>query len=97
MLLEQTIQPIGRSAGQHGFTHFGDSSVCAGLLHGKTVYLTVWNLCDDENVTACIPNVCSAAFAYPQVTDAVVRWYEASVKAHFPRSYMAVFLEIEIA
>ena len=80
----------------NGFAHFGDDSVCAGLCDGDKVYLAVWNLGGNGIVTANIANIRSADIAYPPVTDAVLQWDKTSLTVRFPRSKMAVFLEIQI-
>ena len=71
-------------------------AVCAGLRDGDKVYLAVWNLGGNGIVTANIANIHSADIAYPPVTDAMLQWDEASLTVRFPRSKMAVFLEIQI-
>lgn len=79
----------------NGFTHFGADSICAGLRDGNKIYLAVWNLGEAGQVRTEIAGVKSVKIGYPGNSDAVVTCDDC-VTVNFPRTNMAVFLEIMI-
>ena len=79
-----------------GFTHFGAEEVCAGLKTDDKIYLAVWNLGDAKEVDINIPELKNVKIAYPSNSDVKINTEKATLKLSFPRSCMAVFLEIEI-
>jgi alpha-galactosidase len=80
----------------NGFTHFGAWDVSAGLKDGDKIYLAVWNLGTNGDVRVQIPNVQNVTVGYPQNTEASFAWDEEKLTVSFPRTNMAVFIEIEL-
>lgn len=81
----------------NGFTHFGDSSVCAGLKDGNKVYLAVWALMGEQEVIAHLDaSVKKVKIGYPTTCCAVIDVIEEGIKVTFPETNMAVFLEIAL-
>lgn len=80
----------------NGFTHFGAENVAAGLKDGNKIYLAVWNMDAQDHVCVNIPDIKKVSVGYPHNSEASFTWDEHKLFVAFPRTNMAVFLEIDL-
>ncbi len=76
-----------------GYTAYGDSFVAAGLKTESRVYLAVWNLSGERDVTLPLPEVKvkAAEVLYPQSLPTDFAWTEDSLTLHFTEDEQARF------
>ncbi len=81
-----------------GYTDFGDSFVSAGLITDEKVYLAVWNLSGERDVTLPLPEikVKSAAVLYPKTLPTDFSYDEGSLTLHFSEDEQARFFELTL-
>lgn len=80
-----------------GFTNFGDGIVCAGLKDDNKIYLAVWNLKGEQEITVPIAaNITNAKIAYPSKTSVLLNICKNGIQLTCPETPCAVFLEITI-
>lgn len=81
----------------NGFTHFDDDNVAAGFKTDEKIYLAVWCLKGDTNVSVDIPEgIESAKLAYPSDSKATYAVEGDTLKISFEETKTAVFFEITL-
>lgn len=79
------------------FTSFGDESVVAGLACGNKIGLAVWCLGEERHLKIPVKGEISQVhIGYPTNSDASIEWRGNVVSVAFPRTAMALFIEIEL-
>lgn len=81
----------------NGFTKFGEKSAASGFKTGNKIFLAVWNLGGEKNVTVSLDEkIKKVTVGYPKksVTDFKVEGNKLTVK--FPSEYSARFFEITV-
>lgn len=82
-----------------GYAQFGDTLVSAGIKTEDTLYLAVWNLGGDKDVTLPLPDikVKNAAVAYPMSLPTDFTYTQDSLTIHFTENEQARIFEIALA
>lgn len=83
----------------NGFTHFGDTLVCAGFKKDNKVYLAVWNL-DTNAAEYTIPferDIYSAKVVYPAKENCNYSIVDNELSVAFDEGISASFFEINLA
>ena len=81
----------------NGFTHFDDDNVAAGFKTDEKIYLAVWCLKGDTNVSVTIPEgIESAKLAYPSDSKATYAVEGTALKISFEETKTAAFFEITL-
>lgn len=79
-----------------GFTSFGKEYVASGLIGNGKIALGVWCLGEKTHIEIPIAEgVTEAHIAYPSSSEASMLWNKNTVAVDFPRTSMAVFIEME--
>lgn len=80
-----------------GFTRFGDKTVCAGLKNDKQIYLAVWNLAGEGNVSVPVQEkILKAKIAYPSSTQVSLCVTDSGLDVVCPQTPCAVFVELTV-
>lgn len=81
-----------------GFTNFGKTLVVSGLLTDEKLYLAIWNLGGERNVSIPLEGIApkSVRVAYPASNALEYRLDGNSIEIEFTEDYQARMLEIEI-
>lgn len=81
-----------------GYNLFGDTLVATGLKTEKKVYLGVWNLYGDKDVTIPLPEITAknVTVAYPRSLPTDYTFTEASLTIHFTEDEQARIFEITL-
>ncbi len=81
-----------------GYTAFGDSFVSAGFKTENKLYLAVWNLSGERNVTLPLPeiDVKNVTVAYPTSLPTSYSFDASSITVNFTEDEQARFFEIDI-
>lgn len=95
-----TLSEIKKTATPYfpiGFANFGDSIVCAGLKNDGKIYMAVWNLKGEREVSIPIAeNIKNAKIAYPGKTSVKLNLCKSGVRLTCKETPCAVFLEIDV-
>jgi len=81
-----------------GYTKFGDSFVAVGLKDDKKLYLAVWNLGGDKQITLDLPEITakSATVAYPKSLATDFELKDGALHLNFTENEQARLFEIEL-
>lgn len=79
-----------------GYTMFEDTLVASGIKTDDTLYLGIWNLHGDRDVTIPLPEICvkTVSIAYPAAIPIPFSFTENSLTAHFTEDAQARIFEI---
>lgn len=82
----------------NGFTRFSEKLVASGLLTEKKLYLAVWNLGGDKDVSIplCDVTTTSANVAFPKNNDVLFSIENNILNVHFTKDVQARMFEIDI-
>ena len=80
-----------------GFTGFGKENVAAGLVDGNRVYLAVWHLSGENEVTVPLGGIIKdARISYPKSSNAQLVKRENELTVKFTSCPESVFVEVEM-
>ena len=81
----------------NGFSSFGDTEVCSGLLDGDELYLAVWNLSERNKSTVKLDrSVVAAEILYPGYGGATIGFNNDTLDVCFDAPSSAVLLKISL-
>ena len=80
----------------NGFTKFGDTQISAGYKTENAVYLAVWCLGEDTEVSLPLPEgIQTVSVGYPSATNVKAEIKDGGLSVRFARANQAVFLELK--
>ncbi len=81
-----------------GYARFGDTTVSVGIKTEEKLYLAVWNLSGERDVTISLPEITvnHAKVAYPLSLPTDFSYTEKSITVHFSEDIQARIFEIDL-